>query len=324
MARQLPVELHGRTASLVPVSHAVARDDHLSGDAVECVVDALSPVEPPSGGDAHLARGRERNRRLEPDRVARTEQLRAAGIGAALKQRVECLEVRVRGILVAARDVEDETETRRPDRIGEQMRALEHESPRANGARAEAAGLEHRFGVVRPHISVPDTRAEGVARFLRGALLEMCRVASETQVVQVEPHPLPRRRYHATAVQAPHVEAAVRRVVEDTGRAAQPSSRQRPACAITRTPSKLRGTFGPSRSAYMRPDPSAISWRPARRTAGDAPAAPTVRSTKAWCGSSLSSSITGRGPPTRPFSMLELSSVQTRRCDPTRTSVCSR
>src|SRR5258708_3317170 len=108
MARQPPVDLKGWTASLVPVSHAVARDDHLSGDAVECVVSALSPVETPAGGDEHLARGRERNRGLEPDRVARTEQLGAAGIGAALKQRVECLEARVRGILVAARGVEDE------------------------------------------------------------------------------------------------------------------------------------------------------------------------------------------------------------------------
>src|SRR6267378_1931952 len=115
MARQLPVDLQGRTASLVPVSHAVARDDHLSGDAVKGVVSALPPIEPPSGGDEHLTRGRERNRRLEPDRVARTEQLRAPGVGAALKQRVERLEVRVSRILVAARDVEDETKTRRPD-----------------------------------------------------------------------------------------------------------------------------------------------------------------------------------------------------------------
>src|SRR3989441_4098035 len=112
MARQLPVDLHGRTVSLVPVSHAVARDDHLSGDAVERVVNALPPVEPQSGRDEYLTRGRERNRRLEPDRVARTKQLRAAGVGAALKQRVERLEVRVRRVLVAARDVEDETETR--------------------------------------------------------------------------------------------------------------------------------------------------------------------------------------------------------------------
>src|SRR5258707_2070123 len=129
MARQLPVELYGGTASVVPFIHAVAGDDPLSGDAVECVVDALSRVEPPSGGDAHLARGREHNRRLEPDRVARTEQLRAAGIGAALKQRVECLEVRVRGILVAARDVQDETEAQRPRRIGEQMRPFDYETP---------------------------------------------------------------------------------------------------------------------------------------------------------------------------------------------------
>src|SRR5260370_41314790 len=118
MARQLPVDLHGRTASLVPVGHAVARDDHLSGDAVERVVKALSPVEPQSYRDEHLPRGRERNRRLEPDRVARTEQLRTTGIRAALEHRVECLKVRVRGILVAARGVEDETETRRPDRTG--------------------------------------------------------------------------------------------------------------------------------------------------------------------------------------------------------------
>src|SRR5258706_5943414 len=108
MARQPPVDLDGRTASLVPVSHAVARDDHLSRDAVERVVNALPPVEPQSGRDEHLTRRRERYRRLEPDRVARTEQLRTAGVGATLKQRVECLEVRVRGILVAARDVEDD------------------------------------------------------------------------------------------------------------------------------------------------------------------------------------------------------------------------
>src|SRR5258707_11639528 len=108
MARQLPVDLYGRPASLVPVSYAVGRDDHLSGNAVERVGNALSPVEPPSGRDEHLARGRERNRRLEADRVARTEQLRAAGVGACLKQRVERLEVRVRWILVAARGVEDD------------------------------------------------------------------------------------------------------------------------------------------------------------------------------------------------------------------------
>src|SRR5229473_7191007 len=119
MARQLPVDLHGRTASLVLVSLAVARDDHLSGDAVERVVNALPPVEPQSGRDEHVTRGRERHRRLEPDRVARTEELRTARVGAALKQRVERLEVRVRGILVAARGVEDETETRRPDRVCE-------------------------------------------------------------------------------------------------------------------------------------------------------------------------------------------------------------
>src|SRR5216684_3842256 len=125
MARQLPVDLHGRTASFVPVGHAVARDDHLSGDAVERVVNALPPVEPQSGRDEYLTRGRERNRRLEPDRVARTEQLRTAGVSAALEHRVECLEVRVRWILVAARGVEEETETRRPDRIGEQMGAFD-------------------------------------------------------------------------------------------------------------------------------------------------------------------------------------------------------
>src|SRR6267142_1963503 len=79
MARQLPVDLQGRTASLVPVSHAVARDDHLSGDAIKGVVNALPPVEPQSRRDEHMTRGRERHRRLEPDRVARTEQLRTAG-----------------------------------------------------------------------------------------------------------------------------------------------------------------------------------------------------------------------------------------------------
>src|SRR5258706_395808 len=113
MARQLPVDLQGRTASLVPISHAVARDDHLPGDAVERVVNALPPVEPQSGGDEHLTRERKRNRWLEPDRVARTEQLRTAGVRAALEHRVERLEVRVRLILVAARGVEDEAETRR-------------------------------------------------------------------------------------------------------------------------------------------------------------------------------------------------------------------
>src|SRR5438094_7253487 len=127
MARQLPVDLHGRTASLVSVGHAIARDDHLAWDAVERVVNALSPVEPQSYRDEHLTRGRERNRRLEPDRVARIEQLRAAGIGAALKQRVERLEVRVRRIPVATRDVEDETETRRPAGVGDRMRAFDHE-----------------------------------------------------------------------------------------------------------------------------------------------------------------------------------------------------
>src|SRR5713101_8239638 len=106
MARELTVDLHGRTASLVPIAHAVARDDHLSGDAVERVVNALPPVETRSGRHEHLTRGRERNRRLEPDRIARTEQLRTAGVGAALKQRVECLEVRVPPILIAARSVE--------------------------------------------------------------------------------------------------------------------------------------------------------------------------------------------------------------------------
>src|SRR5260370_25473492 len=179
MAGQLPVDLHGRTATLVPVSHAVARDDHLSGDAVERVVNALSPVEPQSGRDEHVTRGRERHGWLEPDRVARTEQLRTAGVSAALEHRVECLEVRVRWILVAPGGVEDETETRRPDRIGEQMRALDHGSPRANVARAEAAGLEHRLGVVGPHALVPDPRAEGVARFVRGALLKLPRAPAE-------------------------------------------------------------------------------------------------------------------------------------------------
>src|SRR4029077_18462075 len=95
-------------------------------------------------------RGRKRNRRLEPGRVARTEQLRTAGVRAALEHRVERLEGGVRGILVAARGVEDKAETRRPDRIGEQMRAFDHGSPRANVARAEAAGLGDRFGVARP------------------------------------------------------------------------------------------------------------------------------------------------------------------------------
>src|SRR4029077_19234588 len=156
MTRQLPVDLDGRTASLVSVGHTVARDDHLSGDAVERVVNALPPVEPPSGREKHLTRGRKRNRRLEPDRVARTEQLRTARVRAALEHRVERLEVRVRLILVAARGVEDETETRRPERLRAQMRAFDHGSPRANVARAEEASLEHRFGVVRPRPLVPD------------------------------------------------------------------------------------------------------------------------------------------------------------------------
>src|SRR6266478_2466189 len=147
MARQLPVDLDGRTASLVSIRHAVARDDYLSRDAVERVVNALPPVEPQSDREKHLTRGRKRNRWLEPDRVARTEQLRTAGVRAALEHRVERLEVRVRRILVAARGDEDEAETRRPDRIGEQMRAFDHVSPRANVARAEAADLEHRFRV---------------------------------------------------------------------------------------------------------------------------------------------------------------------------------
>ncbi len=72
------------------------------------------------------------------------------------------------------------------------MRALDHGSPRANVARAESAGLEHRLGVVGPHAMAPDARAEGVARFVRGALLELRCVTGETQVVHVETHALPR------------------------------------------------------------------------------------------------------------------------------------
>src|SRR5260370_31403536 len=79
MARQLPVDLHGRTASLVSIRHAVARDDHLSGDAVERVVNALSPVEPQSGRNEHVTLARVRHGWLEPDRVARTGQLRTPG-----------------------------------------------------------------------------------------------------------------------------------------------------------------------------------------------------------------------------------------------------
>src|SRR5260370_7308418 len=94
MAGQLPVDLHGRTATLVPVSHAVARDDHLSGDAVERVVKALTPVEPQSGRDEHVTRGRERHGWLEPDRVARTEQLLTARVRAALQHPVQSLDVR--------------------------------------------------------------------------------------------------------------------------------------------------------------------------------------------------------------------------------------
>src|SRR5258708_31691187 len=142
MARQPPVDLDGRTASLVSIRHAFARDDHLSRDAVERVVNALPPVEPQSGRDEQLTRGRERHRRLEPDRVARTEQLRTAGVHAALEHRVKRLEVRVRRILVPARGVEDQTKTRRPDRIGQQVRALDYRSARANVARTEAADLE--------------------------------------------------------------------------------------------------------------------------------------------------------------------------------------
>src|SRR5260370_24842363 len=80
MARELPVDLHGRTASLVPVGHAVARDDHLSGDAVERVVNALPPVEPQPGRDEHVTRGRERSRRLEPDRVPRADERGTPGV----------------------------------------------------------------------------------------------------------------------------------------------------------------------------------------------------------------------------------------------------
>src|SRR5258707_2414595 len=49
-----------------------------------------------------------------------------------------------------------------------------------------------------------------------------------------------------------------------TGRSTKASNRHDPVCPIARTPSKLKGTFGPSRSEYIRPDPTSISWRPPR------------------------------------------------------------
>src|SRR5438034_9891631 len=118
--------------------------------------------------------------------IGRTDQSWFAKIGASGKKRVESLEVGVVRVVIAAGNVRFETESGFERSIFKCEPNIRRCCPRLNVATAEAAELVDEFKVVVPTgFSSPNPRADGVPDFVSRALVEVCVVPIQSEVVKV-------------------------------------------------------------------------------------------------------------------------------------------
>src|SRR5262252_10890516 len=93
MAGDLPIQFGDGPAAFIPRFHSITRDDQIARYSVKAIIRTFAPEKAPACGKRHALRKRKPNGRLEPDRVVGPENLSAARISPALKERVEGLQI---------------------------------------------------------------------------------------------------------------------------------------------------------------------------------------------------------------------------------------
>src|SRR2546430_6936577 len=117
--------------------------------------------------------------------IGRTDQSWFAKIGASGKKRVESLEVGVVRGVIAAGNVRFETESGFERSIFKCEPNIRRCCPGLNVATAEAAELIDQIKVVvATGFSSPNPRADGVPEFVSRALVEVCIVPIQSEVVK--------------------------------------------------------------------------------------------------------------------------------------------
>src|SRR6185436_20619261 len=124
---------------------------------------------------------------MHVDQIGRSNECHVSEVRAAWIHRVERLEVRVGGILVAADDLGAQSHARRPLHLIEGVSAIDRCCPSSDVAALEVAELRDGFGIEVPlgTLAEPAT-AERVASLVANALDELRIVALVAEVVEVD------------------------------------------------------------------------------------------------------------------------------------------
>lgn len=151
MTVRLPVQFRARTVSNKTCIAVSCRNNQKSGDGVDSILQALSPLKDPVDGDSHTPRQRRFSARVYVNKVEGAGACRGenAKIITLWEKRIECSEG-VRPWIVAARDIRLSAESRFQGDCGDAIASFRRGGPGFDVSRAERAELPKRFIVEIP------------------------------------------------------------------------------------------------------------------------------------------------------------------------------
>src|SRR6267378_1384111 len=182
---QCPCNFPNRPTPFVALPYSVARNDQIPRNSVQSVLHAFAPIETPPSRNGEISSRSQRQCRLETNRIARPEKLRASRILTTLKEGVKGSEIRTRSVPIPTRNVEVNLDAGIPS-SSESARGFDHAPPGANVAHTEGAELVHALEVVGPQSISPDPGPNGMTQFVGDTFVEVGVSQIPAEVINVE------------------------------------------------------------------------------------------------------------------------------------------
>src|SRR5262249_6124636 len=124
---------------------------------------------------------------VDIDKIGRTNEICFRGVGGPGKKRIKSPEAWTSGVVITARDVRVQRDAGRPRNLLERVACFACPRPSSDIALAERPELVDQFHVPVPSLGLPpETRADRMAEFARGALIKGRRIALKPQVIKID------------------------------------------------------------------------------------------------------------------------------------------
>src|SRR5437899_2982086 len=143
-----PVQLQLRVRSNVTIPSEFAGAFEIDRYTIEAVLRALSPKKVYGWRQSDLFRQVQVRARMQVHEVHRTQETFFPEVRSFREQRIETLKVRISRVLVAARHISPETETRLPGCVPKRVTGVRSYGPSANVTGAKRSPLINCFEVV--------------------------------------------------------------------------------------------------------------------------------------------------------------------------------